>query len=323
MTLRQIASWKGWFYEAILPALRRAGPARGDAVLGALGRLAIAISPARRRAIAAALDRARPVLGADWEPGPTRRAVAAQVARFTARDVPLDGLSREDALTRFDVRGRKHLDAALARGRGVIVVGSHLGAHVAAQHWLIRQDFPARMLVQEPRHVSATLRRWFAGPGPHPPARFLLRRAMTPAESAERLLLARAALRDGMAVYLSGDILWPGPNCRPGRFLGVDRTFLAIWTDLAALTGAPVVFALAGHRPGGRFALGFDPPRAVEPGGEDAALAAFLARLEREIRDRPADGVAYWLWPCFGPPAASIGSADPRIGRRVRVAVGR
>jgi lauroyl/myristoyl acyltransferase len=323
VSIRSVGSWKSWYYGAILPALRRLGPERGDALLGTLGRLTVAGSPARRRAIAGALDRARLVLGAGWEPDKSARAVAANIARFSARDVPLDGLTDAEALARFDVRGAEHLDAALAGGRGAIVVGSHLGAHVAGQHWLLRRGVPIRMLVQRPMHVSRTMHERFDDAGPHPQSAFFLRRAMTPAESADRLLRARSALRDGMAVYLSGDILWPGPNCRAGRLLGVDRTFLAIWADLAALARAPVVFAFAGHRPGGRFALTFDEPRQVEAGGEDAAVAAFLARLEAEIAAHPADAVAYWLWPCFGPPAASVAEANPRIGRRVSVAVGR
>ncbi len=146
---------------------------------------------------------------------------------------------------------------------------------------------------------------------------------MTPAESVERLLRARSALRDRLVVYLSGDILWPGPNCRPGRLLGVDRTFLAIWADLAAHSRSPVVFLFAKHRPRGRYALTFTPAQTIEAGGEDRAVARFLGTLEAEIAANPADAIAYLLWPCFGPPAESIATACPRIGRRVSVAIGR
>ena len=146
---------------------------------------------------------------------------------------------------------------------------------------------------------------------------------MTPGESVGRLLLARAALRDGMAVYLSGDVLWPGSNCRRGRLLGVDRTFLAVWADLAAQARAPVVFLFASHRPGGKYGLTLDRPRTIEEGSEDFAVAAYLRRLESEIARNPADAIAYLLWPCFGPPAASIAEACPRVGHRVSVALGR
>ncbi len=323
MRLRRVLSWKSWYYKVALPLLRGLGPAHCDATLAAVGRLVAASSPSRRQAIAAALASARDVLGTDWDLEATAVAVAENLARFSARDYPIDGLTNQDVLDRFDTEGASHLDAALARGRGVVLVGSHLGAHLSALHWLYRRGVPLRLLVQRPRHVARELHRRFDLEGPHPQSTFFLKRAMTPGEAAERLLRARSALRDGMAVYLSGDIPWPGSNCRKGRLLGVDRTFLTIWADLAALSEAPVVHLFANHRPGGRYGLCVDPPRRVEVGGEAAAVARYLRRLEAEIAAHPADAVAYLLWPCFGPPAPSLDTACPRVGRRVSVALGR
>ena len=322
ITLRRALSWKSWFYRVILPGLRGLGPERADAVLDRLGRLVVTCRPRFRRELAATVARTRLLLGADWDEASTCRALASNLGRQAARDIPLSGLTDAEVLGRFDVAGAEHLAAALVRGQGAIVVGCHLGAHLAALRWLDLQGAPLRLLVQRPRHVSAELHRMFDRVGPHPQAGFTLRRAMTPAESAARLVQARAALRDGMIISLGGDILWPGPNCRPARFLELDRTFLAVWADLAALTGAPVVFAFATHRPGGRYALTLDEPRTVGFGSEDAAVATFLARLEAEIVIHPADALAYLTWPCFGPPAQSVAEADPRIGRRVAVAVG-
>ena len=324
MKLRRALSWKSWYYKVLLPGLRRLGPGACDAALGAFGRGIVACQPARGRAIAEGLERARGVLGADWDLEATGRVVAANLARFSARDYPLDGLADDEVLGRFDVAGSEHLDSALAGGRGVIVVGSHLGAHLPAQHWLHRRGVPLRLLVQRPRHVSRDLHRWFdRADVPHPQSAFFLRRSMTPLEAAGRLLRARSALRDGLAVFLNGDIPWPGPDCRRGRFLGVDRTWLAVWADLAAQARAPVVCLFAAHQPGGRYSLTIDPPRDVAPGGEDAAVVAYLRRLESEIAAHPADAIAYLLWPCFGPPAPSIADACPRVGRRVSIALGR
>jgi lauroyl/myristoyl acyltransferase len=323
MNYRHVLSWKSWFYKVAMPALRVLGPGRCDAALSSLGTAVVAASPARRRAIAEAVARANAVLDAGWDEAEVGKALAANLARYSARDYPLDGLTHPDVLARFDVRGAENLDRALARGRGVVLVGGHLGAHIPALHWLDRRGLPVRLLVQRPKHVSADLRRRFDRDEAHPQSDFFLRRRMTPAESVDRLLRARSALRDGMAVYLSGDIPWPGPNGRKGQLLGVERTFLGVWADLAAQSRAPVVFLFAGHRPGGRYALTFDPPRSVEPGGEDRAVAAYLRRLEGEIAAHPADAVAYLLWPCFGPPAPSTAGASPRVGRRVSVAIGR
>ena len=322
MNRRHVLSWKSWYYKVVLPALRRLGPGPCDEVLSRFGRAVAAARPALRREIAGAVHRANALLGAGWDESDASRAVAANLARYSARDYPLDGLATGELLGRFDVRGSEHLDAALAGGRGVVLVGSHLGAHVAAHHWLDRRGVPVRLLVQRPKHVSRDLQRRFDRDEAHAQSTFFLRRSMTPAESVERLLRARSALRDGLAVYLSGDVLWPGPNCRRGRLMGIDRTFLGIWAELAAQARAPVVFLFASHQPGGRYGLTFDAPLAVEPGGEDQAVARHLRRLEAEIMAHPADAVAYLLWPCFGPPAPSIAEACPRIGRRVSVAIG-
>ena len=322
MNPRHVLSWKSWYYNVVLPGLRRLGPEACDSALTAFGRAIEAARPGQKQQIVEAVHRANSILRAGWDEPSACRAVASNLARFSARDYPLDGVPDDEVLSRFDVEGAGHLDAALAQGRGVVLVGSHLGAHVSAQHWLYRRRVPLRLLVQRPRHVSRDLHRRFDRDEVHPQSEFFLRRSMTPAESVGRLLRARSALRDGLAVYLSGDILWPGPNCRGGRLLGVDRTFLAVWADLAAQARAPVVFLFAKHRPGGRYALTIDPPRAIEPGAEDAAVAAYFRRLEAEIAANPADAVAYLLWPCFGPPAPSIAAACPRIGRRVAVALG-
>lgn len=326
MKPRDVFTWKFWFYEAFLPALRRLGPARGDAVLDRLGRLADRLWPPRRAAHTDALARARDVLGGGDARGPeaVRADLAANAMRFLSRDYPLDDPDDAAVLARFDVRGDEALRAALAEGRGAILVGSHLGAHIAAVHGLYRLGVPLRLLVQRPNHVSRALNRRFnRDEPPHRQSEFFLRRGLAPGQAVERLVRARAALRDGLAVYLTGDIPWSGSNSRPGRLLGQSRMFLSVWADLAVLTRAPVFLLFGGHRPGGRYALSIDPPWSLAPGDEAPAVTRYLARLEAEIAANPADAVAHLLWPCYGPPRAGAGASKarpspaPRPGRRV------
>lgn len=303
MTLRHFLSWKPLFFDLLVPALRGLGPSRCDAALGGLGRL-LAAWPPRGRALAAALDRARGALGAEWDREATRAALAANIPRFLARDYPLEGVSDAEVGARFDVSGAGHLDAALAGGRGAILLGSHLGGYLAALHWLDRRGVALRLLVQRPWHVSAELQRRFDRPdGPHPQSGLFLRRRLPPEEAAARILRARDALRDNLAVYVCGDIPWTSCNARTGRLLGHRRPFLAIWADLAALTRSPVLPLFCTHRPGGRFALTIDPPWSVAAGAEDAAVVRYLERLEAEIAAHPADAIAHLLWPGYGPPA--------------------
>src|SRR5262249_1038727 len=150
-------------------------------------------------------------------------------ARFLARDCPLDGGSDEAFFARFDVRGAEHLQEALGRGRGVIMVGSHLGAHLSATHWLYRRGIPLRMLIQRPQHVSRLLQsRFDDDTGPLPQSGFFLRRRLNPEEASKRIFRTRSALRAGMIVYMKGDVPWIGPNTRPGRLLGRSQTFQSL-----------------------------------------------------------------------------------------------
>jgi lauroyl/myristoyl acyltransferase len=306
VTLRHLLSWKSLFYDATLPLLRRLGPARGAAGLATLGRAISLCQPGRRAKIAASVSQAKAALEADWDVAATARALGANIPRYLARDYMLDGIDDEHVLSRFDVTGVEHLDEALGAGRGVILVGSHLGAHVAGLHWLYRRGVPLRLLVQRPGHVSRALRIWFDQGDLHPQSKFFLRRGLATGEAAERLLRARAALRDGFAVYLNGDIPWPGPNARAGRLLGRNRAVLAIWADLAILARAPALFLTCIHAPRGRYALEISPPLDLRTGDEPVAVAAYLARLESAIRAHPAEAVAHLTWPCFGPEPAPM-----------------
>jgi lauroyl/myristoyl acyltransferase len=315
--LRDIPSWKFLFYSLLIPALRLFGPACCDAVLAGLGRVIGALWLPRRMAHLAALKRARMALRADWSPEALRPELAAATFRFLARDYPLDGTSDAALRDRFTVEGLEPLEAALARRQGAIIVGSHLGAHLAGLHGLYRLGVPLRLLVQRPGHVSAELNRWFdRSDVPYPQSGFFVRRDLSPVVAVERILRTRAALRDGMAIYVTGDIPWDGPNSRPGRLLGQTRRFLSVWADLAAQTRTPVFLVFCNHLEGGRYALVIDPPWTLARGDESAAVVRYLHRLEQAIAAYPTDAVAHLLWPCYGPPVRhSVIALRP--GRRV------
>jgi lauroyl/myristoyl acyltransferase len=303
--LRHMLSWKFVFYELFLPVMRGLGPARGDALLGFLGWLSVLARPKYEKRLRAALERAGKSLDADWSIDATWSALAANTARFLARDYPLDRQTDAAVLRRFDVRGFERLRVTLNGGRGAILVGSHLGAHIAGVHWLFRRGVSLRLLVQRPRHVSAELDRRFDAPGPHRQADMFLRRDLSPAVAIERVFRARAALRDGLAIYLNGDIPWTGPNTYTGMLLGRPQRLLGIWTELAVLTGTPVFLVFCTHLPRGRFALEIEAIGHLRPGEEEAAVADYLKQLEARIATCPADAIAHLTWPCYDSPPTS------------------
>jgi lauroyl/myristoyl acyltransferase len=312
-----LSCWKFWFYDGLIPALNAADPARGDALLGGLGRL-LALWPPRRAELEAALARAGEALSVRWDVDAERQALAANVPRFLARDCPLDASPGPEFFHRFEVQGFEHFERARAEGRGVILAGSHLGAHLSAAHWLYRSGVPLRMLIQRPQHVSRLLDdRFDDETGPVPQSGFFLRRSLAPEEATKRVFRTRAALREGMAVYLKADVPWVGANTRPGRLLGHTRSLQSLWAEFAALFRAPVVAVFCTHLPGGRYALTFDPPFTVARGGEGAAVERYLARLEAEIAAHPADAVGHLLWPCYGPPSSDQTVERPSSGSRM------
>ncbi len=76
---------------------------------------------------------------------------------------------------------------------------------------------------------------------------------------------------------------------------------LAIWTELAVLTHAPVFLVFCTHAPDGRFALDIEPLGWLRRGEEPIAVADYLKQLEGRIANSPADAVAHLFWPCYEP----------------------
>ena len=136
VTFRHFLSWKPLFYDALLPALCGARPGAG--ATRSSGPSAGSLATPGRRAGASWTQpspvRARGPGSATLEPcRAARQTSEGNVLRFLARDCLLDGRATDARFfDRFDVPGVEHLDAALGRGRGVILVGSHLAAHLSA-----------------------------------------------------------------------------------------------------------------------------------------------------------------------------------------------
>ena len=291
--LREILTWKFLVYQMALPLLGKLGPKRADSVLSTLGRILVAVSPARLRKLSDSLERisARPELANE---------LAGGELRFLSRDYLLEGRSREESLELFDVEGEEALLKVLNERKGVVLVGSHFGAHIAAFHWFYDQWIPIKLMVQRPKHITKRLERFFDADDADPQSNYFLSRALAGTDCVKRLLHARNALKSGKAIYLAGDIPWQGGNTRTGQLLGRTLKFLSVWADLAANTQSPVFLVFCSHREGGRFSLKIEPFGKVETGSEPTAIKRYLERLDSAIMDNPGDAVAHLLWPCFG-----------------------
>ena len=284
------------------------GPARGDKILGRLGRLALALQPRRRSRLRSALRRAAAALDADW---PIERDLAGAGGQHGA--VPGARLSaglpgrrgRPGPVRRPGLRTPPRRDGA---GPGRDPRRQPPGAHIAGVHWLYRRGVPLRLLVQRPRHVSRELNRRFDAGGPHPQTELFLRRDLSPAVAVERILRARAALRDGLAIYMNGDIPWSGPEHLPGPAAGPPAP------DAGDLDRA----GRADPRPGLPRLLHPRAGRPVRARDRAARLAAprrggrRRRRLPAAVGERGSPTRRPTPWPTSSGPATSLTPTPPR-----------
>ena len=255
-----------------LPRPARLRLARG------LGRLLSRAVPAERRAVRSNLARVLP--GAP--PRELDRRVSETFANFGAFFADLLTLNRQPAAALgayvASAEGEHHLDAALAAGRGVVLLTAHLG------NW----EFAGRLLSSRGRRTAhvvlsaeqdQALERYLRLDSPQ--LRFVTRRHAT---STLELL---AALRRAELVAMQADRPTGGRGDAIVPFFGEPAAFPIGPFVLARAAGAAVVTAFCAMAPGGRYRLEIDPPIWVKPGEETSALATTVAALERVIRAYP------------------------------------
>ncbi len=300
---RDVLRWKSWFYRGLLPILSRRGAVRAGADLESMGRLIHDTWSPRRRNLKKIVP--REVLQADSERSPDEivRGISSQLLRYLARDFILDRIAPEAWQDLFEVEGYEAVQELNDRGQAAIFLGSHLGGHIAAVHWMIAHGIPFRMLVQRPRHVSPGLDAWFEQEHPICEQRKLfLRRDLNASEGARRTMDVRRLVRHGVSVYTNCDICWSGPNTDACQFLGQEVRFQSIWIDIAMLLGCPVIGVECRQIPGGRFRLIFRDPIAISSGdSRSEVFERTVARLERAILDYPDDAIAHLTWSMFRP----------------------
>jgi KDO2-lipid IV(A) lauroyltransferase len=213
----------------------------------------------------------------------TARGAYESIGRTFIETAVLPGASREDILARFEtVDGWAHLDAALAHGKGVIVVTGHLGnwelggAYLAARGVPI--DVVARGMANPLMEAYATSTRREIG--------------MEVVHDQQAVRQTPRALREGHVVAMVSD----------HDALGLASTFVPFFGRPAKTPRGPAVFALRlgvpllfitpVRAPSGRYALRIEPVPVAETGDReadvDAIVLTYTRILERYIREYPA-----------------------------------
>ncbi len=191
------------------------------------------------------------------------------------------------------VSGREHLDVAMARGKGVIAVGPHMGSwELAIASWTATYGEIGVMVEQiEPRRLFEHVQRRRAKMGIK-----VIPLSRTGARDILRLLNDRRMV----VLAMDRDILQTG---RPFPFFGRIASFPTGPVELALRTGAPIlpVFCIRDRQD--RYIAMGEPPLFLEPTGNHeadvhAAMEQILAAFEGCIRRFPDQWhVLEPIWP--------------------------
>jgi len=181
----------------------------------------------------------------------------------------------------FDVSvdGAQAFDAAVAEGRGCILLSAHLGSfEVLRSVGATRRSLRIRMVMETANavRIQSVFRRiqpacadW-----------------IIPMGSPTALLRAKEALERGEVVGILADRVWHHERATTRPLLGASARFPLGAFRVAAALGAPVVLGVGLYRDGNRYDVHFE--RLDRPGDTAATLLArYVARLEHYCRFAP------------------------------------
>jgi KDO2-lipid IV(A) lauroyltransferase len=189
--------------------------------------------------------------------------------------------TRASQLPPHRIVGREHLDAAIARGHGVIVLTAHTTTLEICGR-IMTENFRFGCLYRDPNNpvIAAAMRRQ-------------RERRMAIAVHFDDLKGLIRALRAGHSIWYAPD---QGKRTKQSEilpFFGVPAITNTATGKLAEMTGAPVVPYFGRREPDGTYLLAVLPPLADFPTADAAADAVRINRLiEEQIREAPEQ----YLW---------------------------
>lgn len=187
----------------------------------------------------------------------------------------------------IDIVGEEHIRAAVADGRGVLLMGAHLGSfEVMRALGRDRTDLTVAMLMYEEnaRKINATL----AAINP------AAVQDIVPLGRMDSMLQARDRLEAGQLVGMLADRGLGGDPTATRDFLGQPAAFPLGPFRMAAMLRRPVLFMTGLYLGGNRYRIHFAPladfsavDRGARPAAIEAAIDRYVALLEHHCRDTP------------------------------------
>src|SRR5262249_29484625 len=215
-----------------------------------------------------------------------------------------------EAFRRFDVRveGLDSLHVQMARGRGVLLLGAHVGSFEILRA-LGEQRPDVRICVVMDRRQTPALTETLHALNPAIAANII----DAGADAAELALALHGAAREGALIGLLGDRARLGEAVRAADFFGARAAFPVAPYLIASLLAVPVVLCFGLYRGGNRYDLYFEtfaeelrlarPTRAMQL---DDCVQRYAARLEHYTRLDPYNWFnLYDFWHRRADPAAA------------------
>lgn len=279
-TLAHPAYWPTWLGIGLL-RLSVALPQPGRLALGrALGALLYRLAGARRHITEVNIGLCFPELAAAARQQRVRETFAANATGLL--ETALAWWASDRALAPLlRIEGMAHLEAAQARGRGVLLLGAHFTT----------LDLAGRLLALS-TDFDVIYRR-----AKNPVMDRIIRRNR---EQFFGHVIERGDIRQILRCLKAGRTVWYAPDQDYGRrhsvfapFFGVSAATITATARLARMNGSPVLFMGYYREADGHYRLVIEPPLSGFPSGDDAADAATVNRvLEAAIRRQPAQ----YMW---------------------------
>jgi lauroyl/myristoyl acyltransferase len=312
------------YWAAVAPTLARLPAAFGYRIACWRGELLFRCQVGKRTELA---RNVRLVLGNELSPAAAQQVVRDWFRLTSCSAVDVKRLRRGARPLRrlVEIRGREHLEAALAAGKGAILCSAHFGSHASGLSVLHASGFPVTHIGRWDHNYNYTLlnctvglssaKRWFWKlVYARPLLRYRQRPNIEPWPGRPQVaVLAAAALRANEVVSISIDAP-PLDNERARAvdvpFLGRRAQLLPGVVTLAQLTGAPVLMGFLYRGADYRHQV-WEISAPVPLEGETAtAFGRCVAEVSAAIRRSPA----HWnLWHTYD--VARLGLIEPQRDR--------
>lgn len=231
-----------------------------------------------------ALENLEGAFGDSFSAAEKRRIAKESFQNFAASlfDLLILKKTMKQARARFEFEGVEHLDAAFSRGKGIILVVSHLGSWEYLAFLSYLKKYPLLVVVKS--FKNPFLNEWVRS----------LRR-MTGINPIDKKNAAKPILNEVRKNHLVVILIdqWAGPEGFWGDFLGRPTSTTNLPARIALKTGADLIPAYCLRTKPGRYKIAIQP--AVSVGPSDSA-PQITNRLNRLLEEKITQYPEQWIW---------------------------